>query len=192
MSSSFILRLARSEDIGRIIEIKEASVKIMHSEGNFQWGADYPTAVHFETDIVEGTLWVVVLLDGNAEEDGAAGAGTTRTITEVVVAFGALTLDQPAEYADAGCDLSKECVVPHRLAVDPLRRGVGAAAALFKKAEDLSFDKGFDGLVRVDTNKVNKAMQGLLTKLGYEFLNEISLAGKPSDMRFVCFEKNKR
>jgi GNAT superfamily N-acetyltransferase len=164
------LRLADSRDLPYILDIVKTVVPIMQANGNPQWDESYPKAEHFHEDIRLGQLWVAV--------DDA----------DVVVAVGALTTDQPDDYAAAGCDLSKSAIVPHRMAVSPSHQGCGIAHMLLHKSELLARERGIE-FVRIDTNSCNEVMQRVISKAGFTFLKEITLADSPECGRFMCYEK---
>ncbi len=162
-------RLAVLNDLPAISSIASQAVILMNSEGNFQWNSDYPTRIHFEKDISDGTLWVAI-------------------VDNTVAGFAALTVDQPHEYGNVGWDLTEQCIVPHRLAVSPQFRGRGVAQELMKTAEKLTTERGFRN-IRVDTNSSNTKMQSVFLKLGYVFAGQTRLTGKPDDMLFNCYSK---
>jgi GNAT superfamily N-acetyltransferase len=166
------LRLASTRDLPCIVEIINTVVPLMQAAGNPQWDESYPQLEHFATDIELEQLWVAV---DDADSD-------------CVVGVGALTTDQPDDYAAAGCDLSKPSVVPHRMAVSPSYQGRGVAQMFLSKAEELARARGFE-FVRIDTNKCNKVMQKVIPKAGFTFMKEITLTGKPDSWRFLCYEK---
>jgi len=78
----------------------------------------------------------------------------------------------------------------HRLAVDPVFRGAGVAAALMQRAEVVAAERGIT-VLRVDTNTQNEATQRLFPKLGYCLAGEIGLEFRPG-LRFFCYEKRLR
>lgn len=162
------IRRATLADILAIMNIVKEAVPLMHATGNFQWSDDYPNPEAFAGDVALNQLWV-------AEIDGrVAGASAITTV-------------QYPEYEQAGLDVSQPAVVTHRLVVSPHYRGQGIAEALMMKAEYEAVRRGIP-LLRIDTNKENKAAQKLFVKLGYVFAGEIGLAFRPG-MRFVCLEK---
>ena len=61
------------------------------------------------------------------------------------------------------------------------------ARALMVQAETVAAERGID-VMRADTNTENRAMQGLLIKLGYRLSGEVEL-GHRSGLRFCCYEK---
>ena len=163
------LRLATISDLPAIMEITNTAVALLNAEGNFQWNDKYPIESDFTNDIKDETLWVALV------DDAVAG-------------FAALTTDQPDEYKNVGWDVTQVSIVPHRLAVSPNFRGKGIAQALMSQAEELARLKGYRE-VRVDTNSINAAMNGVFKKMGYQFAGTTGLPGKPADMVFNCYNK---
>ncbi|TFF33414.1 GNAT family N-acetyltransferase [Mucilaginibacter psychrotolerans] len=162
------IRRATLADIPAIMSIVKEAVPLMQAAGNFQWNDSYPNPEAFEGDVALNQLWV-------ADIDGrVAGAS-------------AITTEQYPEYEQAGLDISQPAIVTHRLVVSPYYRGLGIAESLLMQAEYEADRRGIP-LLRIDTNKENKAAQKLFVKLGYIFAGEIGLAFRPG-MRFVCLEK---
>ncbi len=139
-------RPATGHDVSEILKITQISIELLEKVGNKQWNSEYPTRVHFEQDISDGTLWVA-------------------EIGEQIAGFVALTIDQPDEYREVGWDTNEICIVPHRLAVAPEFRGLGIAQDFMKLAEKISKERGCRQ-VRVDTNEVNSSMRRVFEKLG--------------------------
>ncbi|WP_375418794.1 GNAT family N-acetyltransferase [uncultured Hymenobacter sp.] len=166
-----LIRLATAADLPAILALVREVVPLMHTQGNFQWSADYPNAEVFAQDLAAGHLWVATL----PGETALAGvAALTRNA-------------QDPEYAQADWNPAEPAAVVHRLAVAPAAQGHGVALALLAQAETLARGWGFPA-VRVDTNSENGATQRLFPKLGYRFAGEISLAFRPG-LRFFCYEK---
>lgn len=165
------IRRANSSDLPAVMEIVSLVVPIMQAAGNFQWDETYPNEEKFSQDILNDDLWV-------AESSEGAVCGVA-----------ALTADQSPEYSDCGWDLTETAIVPHRMAVHPSIQRSGIAKAFMKKAEELAVEKGFK-FVRIDTNKLNTAMQIMFSKLGYEYSGEISLLRAKPELRFLCYQKN--
>src|SRR5690606_21201538 len=162
------IRRAELADVDEIMLLVKKSVPLMHQAGNYQWTDDYPNPEIFEQDISLGQLWL-------------------STIDEKIAGVIAITTNQSPEYVNAGWDITEKAIVPHRLAVDPDRRGSGIAQALMNHAEQSAKDNNIS-ILRVDTNSQNKATQGLFTKLGYEYSGTISL-GKRPELKYYCYEK---
>lgn len=162
------IRQATLEDIGAVMELVRRVVPLMRASGNLQWDEDYPNAEVFERDVSLDQLWLV-------EIDGQA-AGVA-----------AITTDQEPEYANVGWDIHELSIVVHRLAVDPVFRGKGVAAALMEQAEAVARNREI-AVLRVDTNKQNQATQKLFPKLGYTLSGETGFGFRPG-LRFLCYEK---
>jgi ribosomal protein S18 acetylase RimI-like enzyme len=169
--NNFGIRRGRYADIECIVSIVKDVIPLMQASGNYQWDENYPTKAHFVKDVEENQLWVV--------EETSSGA---------VVGVAALTTDQPAEFAHAGCDLSLPAIVPHRMAVSPEYQGNGIGAMLIDHAEVLAREAGYN-TVRIDTNESNKAMQRVLQKNNYIFMSEFLLDGKSDGLIHYCYEK---
>ncbi len=143
-------------------------VPLMRASGNFQWDDEYPNPGVFERDVEREQLWL-------AEIEGH------------IAGIAAITTDQQPEYAEVGLDVAEQAIVVHRLAVDPVFRGKGAAAALMLQAEVVARQRKIT-VMRVDTNTQNQAAQKLFPKLGYALAGEVGLAFRPG-LRFRCYEK---
>ncbi|HEY2581853.1 MAG TPA: GNAT family N-acetyltransferase [Mucilaginibacter sp.] len=163
-----LIRLAKLNDIPKIIQLIAEVVPAMNASGNFQWDSTYPNKQVFENDIALKQLWV-------AEADG------------VIAGIAAITTDQEPEYAGVGWDITEQAIVTHRLAVSPQYRGKGIAGALLLQAEQEAINRGINKL-RIDTNTNNDATQRLFPKLGYKFAGEIGLSFRPN-LKFYCYEK---
>jgi ribosomal protein S18 acetylase RimI-like enzyme len=162
------LRQATENDLPALMELVRRVVPLMRAAGNLQWDENYPNETVFQRDINLDQLWI-------AEVDaGIAGVA-------------AVTMDQEPDYAQVGWDIEEPAIVVHRLAVDPAFRGLGAAAILMQKAEEVAVERAIT-VLRVDTNTQNEATQRLFPKLGYQLAGEISLAFRPG-LRFLCYEK---
>ncbi|WP_433971266.1 GNAT family N-acetyltransferase [Tunturiibacter lichenicola] len=162
------IRLATENDLPALMELLRRVVPLMRAAGNLQWDQNYPNEAVFQRDIDLGQLWV-------------AEVGTD------IAAVAAVTMDQEPDYAQVGWDIEEPAIVVHRLAVDPAFRGLGAAGALMRKAEEVAAERDIN-VLRVDTNTQNEATQRLFPKLGYQLAGEISLAFRPG-LRFLCYEK---
>jgi ribosomal protein S18 acetylase RimI-like enzyme len=162
------VRQGQSGDIDAVMDLVRAVVPLMQATGNRQWDAAYPNPEVFGQDVRRGQLWV-------AELDGH------------LAGVAAITTDQEPEYAEVGWDLAETAVVVHRLAVDPACQGQGVAEALMRQAETVARARGI-GVLRLDTNTLNKATQRLFPKLGYTLAGEIGLGFRPG-LRFLCYEK---
>jgi ribosomal protein S18 acetylase RimI-like enzyme len=162
------IRLATLQDIEPITQLVARVVPIMQATGNLQWDDNYPNAEIFTADVHNSQLWV-------ADIEG--------TIAGVIAIVNA----QEAEYAQVpGWDINEPAIVAHRLAVSPDFQGKGIAAALLRQCEEVARQQNVP-LIRLDTNTVNRPMQNLFLKLGYNLGGEITLHKKPG-LKFMAFE----
>jgi ribosomal protein S18 acetylase RimI-like enzyme len=162
------IRPATKDDLPPLIALVRRVVPLMRATGNLQWDNTYPNEAVFQRDIDLNQLWVAVV-DGN------------------IAGVAAVTMDQDPDYTQVGWDIEEPAIVVHRLAVDPAFRGLGAAGALMRKAEEVAVERGIT-VLRVDTNTQNEATQRLFPKLGYSLAGEIRLVYRPG-LRFLCYEK---
>jgi GNAT superfamily N-acetyltransferase len=165
-----IIRQATLQDIDPIMHLIAEVLPIMQATGNLQWDHTYPNAQVYTSDVKAGQLWV-------ADVDGIV-AGVIAVIVN----------EQEPEYAQVpGWDVNEPCIVAHRLAVSPHMQGKGIAAQLLQQCEVVAIKNKID-LVRLDTNSVNRPMQNLFLKLGYNLGGEIELNKRPG-LTFMAFEK---
>jgi ribosomal protein S18 acetylase RimI-like enzyme len=162
------IRPATKDHLPSLIALVRRVVPLMRATGNLQWDNTYPNEAVFQRDIDLNQLWVAVV-EGN------------------IAGVAAVTMDQDPDYTQVGWDIEEPAIVVHRLAVDPAFRGLGAAGALMRKAEEVAVERGIT-VLRVDTNTQNEATQRLFPKLGYSLAGEISLVYRPG-LRFLCYEK---
>ena len=162
------IRLATKDDLPSLMALVRRVVPLMRATGNLQWDETYPNEAVFQRDIDLNQLWVA-LVDGN------------------IAGVAAVTMDQEPDYTQVGWNIEEPAIVVHRLAVDPVFRGQGAAGALMQKAEEVAVERGIT-VLRVDTNTQNEATQRLFPKLGYVLAGEIGLVYRPG-LRFLCYEK---
>jgi GNAT superfamily N-acetyltransferase len=165
-----IIRQATLQDIDPIMQLIAEVLPIMQATGNLQWDHTYPNAAVYTSDVEAGQLWV-------ADVDGFV-AGVIAVIVN----------EQEPEYAQVpGWDVTEPCIVAHRLAVSPHMQGKGIAAQLLQQCEVVAIKNNI-ALVRLDTNSVNRPMQNLFLKLGYNLGGEIELNKRPG-LTFMAFEK---
>ena len=108
-------------------------------------------------------------------------------VDENIVGMIALTHDQPREYEFAGLDITEDCIVPHRMAVDPDCQGRGVAKLLLSQAEVVARNQNIHK-IRIDTNSENQVTTKLFPSIGYQFCGEIGLDFRPG-LKFFCYEK---
>lgn len=141
-----MIRKAKREDIGKIMEIVREAIALMNGEGNTQWDQSYPLPEDFFRDMDEGTLYVY--------DDGE------------VRGFVCINWEQPPEYEPVAWKSDREATVIHRMAISEQSRGQGIAKLFMGYAEQIAQENG-ENYIRTDTNSMNTRMNEMFRKLGY-------------------------
>jgi len=164
-----MIRSGRLEDLDKIMEMVSETIKIMKEEKNDQWTELYPTRQIFETDVQNGSLYVL-------EEEGQV--------------LGSITIDRntPNEYNNDSIIWRKvsEAYTLHRLVVDPIIRGKGIASRLINHAETIAQQNEVP-YIKTDTYSLNTKAQALFEKNGYKKVGEMAFHGK--ERPFYCYDK---
>lgn len=149
-----MIRLARKEEIDKIMEIYDAARAFMRKSGNMnQWSGGYPSAEELLGDITRGNLYALVGEDGNICACFALIAGIDPTYG--VIDGGSWKSDLP--YAAI-----------HKVASD------GTTKGFFKKV--VAFARERYTHLRVDTHHDNHPMQHVILQNGFEYRGIIYLA----------------
>jgi ribosomal protein S18 acetylase RimI-like enzyme len=125
-----------------------------------QWQDGYPDSTQIKLDIKNEDSFVV--LDETNKIIGTT-VFTTKTENTYNQIEGEWLTKKDAQYG-----------VIHRLAVDNDYRKVGLAKFVFEQCETSLKQQGIKSM-RIDTHSDNKGMQGLLSKLDYQFCGIIRL-----------------
>lgn len=158
---------AKLDDIQELMIVIKNTVQEMNDCGNMQWATDYPQEIDFIADINKGDLFLYKV---NGE---IAGVICLNTIASI-------------EYSDLTWATSDNCLVIHRMAVNPKFRRQGIANKLMSFAESLAIENG-NKSIRTDTYSVNKKMLSLFEKNNYLFVGKVHFSGR--DKPFYCYEK---
>lgn len=141
---------------------------LLRSQGVDQWQDGYPTEKIIAGDIANGESYVL-------ECEGVVVA------TAVISFAGEVTYNS----IDGQWLNDNDYVVVHRLAVRNSALRGGLARQMMLYAEKLALERNISD-IRVDTHSDNKAMQSLLTSLGYTLCGKITLlSGVPR----IAFQK---
>ncbi len=163
------LRIAKQEDLSRILEIKESVLPYMHKNGNMQWDESYPNETVFLKDIEEETLYLY-------ERD------------DKIIAFIVVDDNHPFPYDDIPWELPMEnAAAMHRFAVDPEYFGKGIARIMMEAIEELLIEDGYQG-IHTDTSLENTHMQKQFTKNDFEYKGHLNL-DENTDEWYVAYEK---
>ena len=153
------VRLAKKEDVERMMELVDAAKEYFREAGINQWQSGYPNAPQLLGDIERGESYVL-------EDDGIV-EGTC------MISF---SPDPNYEVIEGGKWLNDEPYgVIHRICVNSDKKGHGLAGFLFDEAERLAIQKDIHNL-RVDTHALNIAMQHCVAKKNYVFCGVVTVA----------------
>ena len=140
-----MIRLAKYQDLPKILEIYEYARQFMKSQGNTtQWGDTHPEKEILEADIEAKTLY---LIEENGQIDGVFAFIVGEDSTYDVIDHGSW----------ASCDTYGTI---HRVAATE------GATGIVKKA--VEYCKSLHPYIRIDTHEKNLVMQHLIQKTGFE------------------------
>tara|TARA_B100001057_G_C22689073_1_gene887008 strand:- start:409 stop:912 length:504 start_codon:yes stop_codon:yes gene_type:complete len=163
------IRLAKNDDIKRIVEIANACADHMISKGIFQWDKDYPNKETFKTDLDKGTLFTI--------EDKHEILGCICI---------SLNIDEFYKSVKWITETNKNVYV-HRLAIHPQYQGRGLALKLMDYANEFAIQNNCES-IRLDTFSGNPRNNKFYTLQGYTKIGEIYFRNQ-SEMPFNCYEK---
>lgn len=146
----------------------EETKDIMHAQGNFQWDERYPVRADFESDVAQGSLYVIM--------EGSMVAG-----------FACLDFNEPEAYNNASWHKPGPALILHRMAIAPRFRGLGFGGKLLEFAGAKAAETGAAS-IRTDTFSGNAPMNSLFIKHGFRMAGEVELPGKQFQP-FHCYEK---
>lgn len=163
-----MIRLAKIDDLDKIMKIIKEIQKEMKEEKNPQWNEedDYPSRDKFTTDIENDSLYIY--------EDKDMIKGLIAIIKD------------NGEYDELLETTNKPAFILHRLAIKKEYRKEGIATILFNYAEELA-KKNNTKLLKADTEEHNTKMNNLFTKLGYIKKGEFEYDDYPG--HYIYYEK---
>lgn len=152
------LRKTEKNEITAVMDIINDSIAGLKAAGIDQWQKGYPNATSIEYDIEQG--WAYVLVDGK------------EILATLALCF---QPDPNYEKIFEGQWINLEpYAVIHRIAVKMTRKGEGLALIAMNRCEDICL-KNHVFNIKVDTHRVNKSMQRMLYKAGYQYCGIIYL-----------------
>lgn len=157
-----MIRLARYDDLDRIMEIYQEARNYMEANGNpDQWGKNHPPRQLLEEDIGMGQLYVYTENRKAQTEDSIKEPAILHGETIHGVFAFIIGADPTYTYIEEGAWLNDEIYgTIHRIAGDGVAKGV------FEKC--LDFCKSRIDNLRIDTHHKNYIMQHLVEKNGFE------------------------
>ena len=145
-----MIRLAKVEDISKILEIVKDAKDFLRNQGVDQWQGDYPTKDVFINDINKGNLYVY--------EEGIV-KGFAAIIKGVDITYNKI---YDGSWLSDGTYLTI-----HRIAVKKEARKEGIASKMIEHACKLAKAEGANS-IRIDTHEDNIPMQNMIEKNGFK------------------------
>lgn len=159
-------RLAREEDLPRVLGLFSGAVRLMRARGIEQWDEIYPDGATLAADIRNGEMFL--LTEGE------------EPVSAVV-----LNGEQMEEYRGVPWEFEGgDIAVIHRLCVGAEQQGRGLGKAALRFAEDLLREQGYR-IVRLDAFSKNPAALKLYESSGYRRAGEVAFRTG----LFYCYEK---
>ena len=163
------LRPGRKEDVPAIAKLYDLARAALRDAGVPQWQDGYPNG-------------------DDALRDIEAGHGYVLTENGEVAAFACLAFGVEPTYnviEDGGWKGQGEYGFLHRVAVDPVLRGRGAAGLFFDELKRQARERGV-GIIRGDTHRLNLPMQRVMAKNGLEVRGVIHVEDGSERLAYEC------
>lgn len=160
-----MIRNATENDLDKIMEIINITIKNMEIEGNNQWDETYPNRDIFIKDIKNNHLYLI-------EEEDIKG----------VICLNYIEAD---EYKNINWSLENKALVIHRMAVNSKFRNQGIGSKLLEFAKNLAKENNIK-IIKTDTYSKNIKMDNLFRKLNFKQIGVVNFNGKEKD--FFCYE----
>ncbi len=163
------LRPGRKEDVPAIAKLYDLARAALRDAGVPQWQDGYPNG-------------------DDALRDIEAGHGYVLTENGEVAAFACLAFGVEPTYnviEDGGWKGQGEYGFLHRVAVDPVLRGRGAAGLFFDELKRQARERGV-GIIRGDTHRLNLPMQRVMAKNGLELRGVIHVEDGSERLAYEC------
>lgn len=164
-----IIRLAKSQDVNRVVEITNACAMHMISQNIFQWNDKYPNKEIFDKDVLNKSLFVI-------EKNS------------IIIGCLCISSEMDDVYKNVKwLTKNNKNIYLHRLAIHPNFQGQGFAISLMNYVEQYSLKNRYES-IRLDTFSGNKKNNKFYKLQGYTMLEKIFFR-EQSDLPFYCYEK---
>ena len=163
------LRPGRKEDVPAIAKLYDLARAALKDAGVPQWQEGYPNG-------------------DDALRDIEAGHGYVLTENGEVAAFACLAFGVEPTYnviEDGSWKGQGEYGFLHRVAVDPVLRGRGAAGLFFDELKRQARERGV-GIIRGDTHRLNLPMQRVMAKNGLKLRGVIHVEDGSERLAYEC------
>lgn len=144
-----MFKLASETDIDKIVKLANITRDHMQANGLEQWVGDYPNKTHFLNDYNNKGLFIY-------------------TVNNDVLASISLLPENDEAYKAIKWTTNNALVI-HRIIVNPKFQKQGLGKLLFNEAIRYAKQNYYPG-IKVDTHPNNLKMQGLIIKMGFNYL----------------------
>ena len=167
-----MIRKALIKDLESLMEIISDAKRLLKNSGSLQWNLDdgYPNKENILNDIINDVLYLY-------EEN--------KTIIGMIAICGH---DENYDEINGKWLTNKPYLSLHRIAVKEGYHNQNIGSKLIRFAEDFAVLNHIYS-IKVDTHKLNIAMQKILTKNGYTYCGIIVLKRTKEDNLRVAYEK---
>lgn len=158
-------------DFDQIITILKDGANQLAERGVDQWQGDYPSKEQIKEDIVHG--WAYLAISSDRETVGAI----------------AIVNGPDHAYDDLDGEWLRQTenyVVIHRVAIHSQHAGKGYATQLLQAVIE-NIEENHDDIdsIRIDTHEDNKAMQHLISKMGFTKVGLLHGVYRPKEVSYV-------
>lgn len=168
MSVKFV-RKAVKNDAAAIMNIIQRAKRLLADEKIPQWQNGYPDLEVVEDDISKGYTYVLIVADKIA--------GVATLLQEKDPNYHKIYSGEWSHKSD-----KKNYVSIHRIAIDSQYSGEHLADFFFSNLCTIAYLLGFRQ-VRIDTHVLNKRMQHIIAKTGFEYAGVVYMHDDPEDRR---------
>ncbi|KRL01206.1 GNAT family N-acetyltransferase [Liquorilactobacillus capillatus] len=165
------IRKAVAADIEKIMPLIEKAKVLLASENIPQWQNGYPNYDVITADINQGATYILIV-DGKITGTATLAVGDEPNYQKLY--FGSWK-QFPNKEAYA---------VIHRIAIDPQYKGSHLADFFFSSLNTIAYQLGVKQL-RVDTHILNKRMQHIIIKAGFNYTGVVYMQDDPQEQRNV-------
>lgn len=168
MTVKFV-RKAVKDDITTIMSILQKAKKFLAEENIPQWQNGYPDLKVVEDDISKGYAYVLIV--------GKSVAGVATLFQEEDSNYHKIYAGEWAHQKKM-----KRYTSIHRIAIDENYRGEHLSDFFFSNLLTIAYQLGFRQ-VRIDTHVLNKRMQHIIDKAGFNYAGVVYMDDNSEDRR---------
>lgn len=166
------VRRATQQDVIEIMQIIDDAKELLKSNGNPQWQNGYPNKDTIKQDIANNNGYVLI-------------------VNQQVVGYAALIVGLELNYTEiqgSWRNNDDSYATIHRIAIKSNMHGKNLANLFIGNLITLTLAQNVNN-IRIDTHRVNKAMQHLVGKYAFEYRGIINVADEVDSER-LAYELN--